>query len=60
MIQISGNAKFSIKKFIKKLSSSAEEIFLISLFDINQTCKVVLEKTLKMKIVHNIFFLNFL
>ena len=60
MIQISGNAKFSIKKFIKKLPSIVEEIFLISLFDINQTCKVVLEKTLKMKIVHNIFFLNFL
>ena len=60
MIQISGNAKFSIKKFIKKLPSTVEEIFLISLFDINQTCKVVLEKTLKMKIVHNIFFLNFL
>ena len=60
MIQISGNAKFSIKKFIKKLPSTVEEIFLISLFDINQTCKVVLEKTLKMKIVHKIFFLNFL
>ena len=60
MIQISGNAKFSIKKFIKKLPSTVEEIFLISLFDINQTCNVVLEKTLKMKIVHNIFFLNFL